>query len=152
MTAASLADLLTDNAAEVDELVDNSAPTYTPRVRELQESAAGRDPDLWEDACNDIGISTDWAAFTLSDLNEFPVAERDLAWQAASAMVFRCAEIQAFTEDTLRPLLTASEGHAQRVDRASPSDVRAVAKVGISKEAFEVAKEKRRASRTNLPG
>jgi hypothetical protein len=147
MSADSLAETIADNAAEVDELADDNRDAFAARFYELLHFPAERDPDMWEDAAEQVGLDPEWLILSLSDLNGVEMQGRGLAWQFASSLIVAVAREQAFTEIMLRAEIEMAERHAASVDAADDSATRALAKSGVHKRTFDEAKERRKAGR-----
>jgi hypothetical protein len=136
-----LLDTLADQAAELDEIVDDNYDAYQARVRELVTNPDERDFDVWALYSDDVVVPL--AAFA-----SVPRKDKDLEWLERLAALLLAAQMQAMAEIVLRPALEVSEAHGERTNKQSlaldKAEIRKAAKAGISKEAVSTAAAKRR--------
>jgi hypothetical protein len=139
-----LLNILADQAAELDEIVDAALPLVRARVSVLLANPLERDDDVWSQYSEDIELVPE-------DFAIIPRQDKDDEWAARLAAFVLAAQMQAFAELVARDVLRASESHGESANPAAEKlgrqELRAAAKVGISKTAVATAAEKRRAAK-----
>jgi hypothetical protein len=139
-----LLDILADQAAELDEIVDDALPLIRARVSVLLQNPEERDPDVWLEYSDDLDL-------VLADYAVVPRADKDEEWLTRLAALVLAAQMQAFAEIAARDVLRVSERHGAEAnpeaEKKSRQELRADAKVGISKPAVKAAAERRKAAK-----
>jgi hypothetical protein len=136
-----LLEILADQAAELDELVDDKLPDIRARISEILFNVDERNPGIWEDYDADIDLLP-------ADFAAVPRADKDKDWRDRLTKIVLASQMQAFVELAARDVLAIAERHGEdanpTAESMSVSELRAAAKSGISKEAVASAAEKRR--------
>lgn len=143
-TAAQLIDVLADQAAELDEIVDIHINEYAARTRELIGTPSERDAELWDRLDADLDL-------TLMDFSLIPRQERGDDWAARFGLLILAARMQAYAEIVLRSVLAIAEAHGNAsmpiAEGMTLEGARAAARLGISEDALAVAVRRRLAAK-----
>jgi hypothetical protein len=127
--------------ASADELADDRVQALRDRYESLLKNPEGRVPELFEAA----GVPLD---VTLDSLNMVPMAARDDEYMLVYSSLLAAAERQAWLEIYLPEVVGKVIKYSPQVigeaKDMSDSDLKRVAKEGISKEAFDGAKTARK--------
>ena len=153
MPVDKLLDVLADHAAEVDEIAEERAAAHHERLLRLLWVPEERDPDLWEDAFEELELDPAWLDFDVGEMNSIPKEERGLEWQAVMATLISVSKWQAALDvGMVETLLRAADRHALESDLAAKAMVRGkdileefseAARQGISRERVKEAKLRR---------
>jgi signal transduction histidine kinase len=135
--------------ADLDDLLDDKGDGFRTRVKELYFEPAERNEEIWLDALDAMDLGSDLMEADGDDLNLVPVADRNSDWVASVAAVLAVCHQQAFVEVLARAVLRngADRVRIQEGMNADRSELRAAAKIGVSKAAIKAERERRRVAR-----
>lgn len=135
--------------ADLDDLLDEKGDAFRARVKELFFEPSGRNTEMWADMLDALNLDLGLMDADGDDLNLVPVRERTAAWvETVAAIVAGCYQ-QAFVEVLARDVLRngAERVRVQEGINADRAELRAAAKVGISKAAIKAERERRALAR-----
>ena len=145
-----LLDTLADQAADLDDIVEDNESTHLDIFVDLQMFPDNRNPAIWESAYNALLVDFDamtldqWFEMTTEDyvaLEETPM--RQVYWQAMVAAAKAQADVQA-----MRQALSVADGHANSnkslFDKLNDQDKKIAAKEGIGNDRFKTAKDRKK--------
>jgi hypothetical protein len=136
---------------DLDEMLDDKGDTFRARVKELFFEPAGRNTEMWVRGLEELGPSLDLVDVDGYDLNLVPVRERTAAWlETVAAIVAGCYQ-QAFVEVMARDVLAngAERVRVQEGINADRAELRAAAKIGVSKNDIKLERERRALARAS---
>lgn len=135
--------------ADLDDLLDDKGDVFRARVKELYFEPDERNEEIWLDALDAMDIGSDLMEADGNDLNLVPVAERNADWVASVGAVLAVCYQQAFIESLARDVLRngAEKMRVQEGMNADLEELRAAAKIGVSKAKVKAERERRRMER-----
>ena len=143
-TAEQLIDVLADQAAELDEIVDQHLVEYAERTRTLIGTPSERDQELWDRHDADLDL-------TLMVFSTIPRQDRGDDWAVRFGLLILAARMQAYAEIVLRSVLSIADAHGQAsmpiAERMTLEAARGAARIGISEDALSVAVRRRLAAK-----
>lgn len=136
--------------ADLDDTLDDKGDSFRTRVKELYFEPSERNEEIWLDALDALDLGTDLMDADGDDLNLVPAAERDADWIAAVAAVLAICNEQAFIEVLAREVLRngADKVRVREGMNADTGELRAAARIGVSKAAIKAERERRKLART----
>ena len=149
MKAADILARLVSPEADLDDLLDEKGDTFRARVKELFFEPQHRQTELWVDMLEALGLDLELVDADGDDLNLVPVRERTAAWvETVAAIVAGCYQ-QAFVEVLAREVLANGRERVrvQEGINADRAELRAAAKIGVSKNDIKLERERRALSR-----
>jgi hypothetical protein len=148
--AADILARLVSPEADLDDMLDDKGDTFRARVKELFFEPAGRNTEMWVDMLEALDLDRELVDADGDDLNLVPVAERSTAWiETVAAIVAGCYQ-QAFVEVLARDVLANGRERVrvQEGINADRAELRAAAKIGVSKAAIKAERERRTLARS----
>jgi len=150
MKPEAIIEILIEQAADVDDLVERHEDEYTARVLHLLDTPADREEGLWVAVCDALDLDYDATIdSSAADIGAVPPRQRSSTWADTVAAMTLACEMQALAEVVLPDLLALGDSAAQEAERisdgSSRAEMRTAAKIGISKSAVEARRAARRA-------
>lgn len=134
---------------DLDEMLDDKGDAFRARVKELFFEPQHRTTEMWADMLEALDLDLGLVDADGDDLNLVPVRERTAAWvETVAAIVAGCYQ-QAFVEVLARDVLAngAERVRVQEGINADRAELRAAAKIGVSKNDIKAERARRELAR-----
>ena len=148
MKPEQIVNMLVTVDADLDDIEDRIEDAAVNRAKELMREPEQRDTGLWADMLDALDLDYDLMDVSGADSNAVPVSERGDQWMASVGALWAGCFGQAFAEHGLRPTIENGDdraaAHERITEQSSQSELRAAAKVGVSKAAVQAERDRRR--------
>ena len=149
MKATDILARLVSPEADLDEFLDDNGDPFRARVKELFFEPAGRNTEMWVRGLEELGPSLDLVDVDGYDLNLVPAKERTAAWIGDVGAIMAGCYFQAYAEKIAREVLRngAERVRVREGINADRAELRAAAKIGVSKNDIKLERERRALAR-----